>query len=159
MIGYKAFIENNRKYHTMCGDTSLEYEIGKEYSIEGELKMCNNGYHFCYDPIDTLIYYTLENTIVFKITVEGSTVITDGKEFFINPTGRENLATVGSGDVLAGIIGSLYAQTKNALNSAISGVYLHGLCGDMLYKETGSSSTLASELIGKISKAKSETIS
>ena len=84
--------------------------------------------------------------------------MTDGKEFFINSTGRENLATVGSGDVLAGIIASLYAQTKNAVGSAVAGVYVHGLCGDILYNETGSSSTLASELIDKISKAKKEIL-
>ena len=80
MIGYKAFIENNGTYHTKHGDTSLEYEIGKEYSMEGDLKMCDNGYHVCYDPINTRKYYDLENTIVFKITVEGSTIITEGNK-------------------------------------------------------------------------------
>jgi len=94
------------------------------------------------------------------LVLKGSpTIVTDGKKFFVNSTGRENLATVGSGDVLAGIIASLYAQSKNAMGSAITGVYIHGLCGDILYNETGSSSTIASELIGKISKAKKEILS
>ncbi len=82
------------------------------------------------------------------------TIITDGNSTYINSTGHENLATVGTGDVLAGIISGLYSQTGIALQSAISGVYLHGYCGDILYEKTGGSSTIASDLLGEIGPAK-----
>lgn len=95
---------------------------------------------------------------VILVLKNSPTVITDGEKFYINPTGRENLATVGSGDVLAGIIASIYAQSKDAVQAALAGVYLHGLCGDLLYDNKNSSSTIASDLIGKISKAKKEII-
>ena len=78
------------------------------------------------------------------------TIITDGNEFIINPTGRENLATAGSGDVLSGIISALFSQTGNAMGSAVSGTYLHGKCGDILFQKYGSSSTLASDIINEI---------
>jgi len=91
---------------------------------------------------------------VILVLKNSPTVITDGNYFYINPTGSENLATVGTGDVLAGITGGLYASNKDAFGSAALASYMHGLCGDMLYTEQGSSSTIASDLIGKIHFAK-----
>jgi ADP-dependent NAD(P)H-hydrate dehydratase / NAD(P)H-hydrate epimerase len=58
-------------------------------------------------------------------------------EIFINPTGNESLGTVGSGDVLSGIIVSLLAQTMDVKSSLICGNYLHGLCADLYYKKYG----------------------
>lgn len=79
------------------------------------------------------------------------TIITNGKEFYINPTGKENLATAGTGDVLAGIISGIYSQNKNAVESAIAGAYIHGKCGDNLYKSKASGSMTAGDLIPEIS--------
>ena len=49
---------------------------------------------------------------------------------FLNSTGDHGLATGGTGDVLAGMIGSLLAQGLEALPAALLGVYLHGLSRD-----------------------------
>lgn len=84
------------------------------------------------------------------------TIITDGDGFYINSTGKENLATAGTGDVLSGIISSLYSTGKNILSSAIAGVYIHGKCGDKLYSKDGSSSTIAGDLINIIPEVKQE---
>src|SRR5574344_679133 len=35
----------------------FKYDIGKEYIYDGDIKICNNGYHFCTDLIDCLYYY------------------------------------------------------------------------------------------------------
>ena len=50
MKGYK-FMESDM---TCLG---FQYEIGKEYSVEDELKICENGFHFCENPFDCLEYY------------------------------------------------------------------------------------------------------
>ncbi|MCX5745714.1 MAG: NAD(P)H-hydrate dehydratase [Proteobacteria bacterium] len=50
----------------------------------------------------------------------------------INPTGGPALATGGSGDVLAGVIGALLAQGIAAGLAAQIGVYVHGLAGERL---------------------------
>ena len=50
MRGYK-FMESNM---TCRG---FQYEIEKEYSIEGNLEICRNGFHFCENPFDCLEYY------------------------------------------------------------------------------------------------------
>ncbi len=49
---------------------------------------------------------------------------------YINSTGNEGMATAGSGDVLAGIIGGLLAQAVNPFDAAVLGVWLHGKSGD-----------------------------
>ena len=50
----------------------------------------------------------------------------------VNMRGSVALATAGSGDVLAGIIGNLMARTGTIRNSAIAGAYIHGKAGESL---------------------------
>lgn len=45
----------------------------------------------------------------------------------VNPTGNADLGTAGTGDVLAGWVGALWAQGAEALSAASQAVYLHGL--------------------------------
>ncbi|MGI5147521.1 NAD(P)H-hydrate dehydratase [Plantactinospora sp. CA-294935] len=52
----------------------------------------------------------------------------DGRAF-ANPTGTPALATGGTGDVLAGLLGSLLAAGLSAERAAASAAYLHGLAG------------------------------
>lgn len=48
----------------------------------------------------------------------------------INPTGNARLATAGTGDVLAGMIGARMAGGQSAFAAACEAVYLHGLAAD-----------------------------
>ena len=59
------------------------------------------------------------------------TVITDGKEVFINPTGNNGMAKGGSGDVLTGICTAMAAQGADCFESGIMGAYIHGMAGDI----------------------------
>lgn len=78
------------------------------------------------------------------------TVVTDGKNTYINLTGNPGMATAGSGDVLAGIIGSFLAQGEDEFISAKYGVLIHGLAGDIAVKEKGEISLIASDIIEKL---------
>ncbi|TWJ25898.1 hydroxyethylthiazole kinase-like uncharacterized protein yjeF/hydroxyethylthiazole kinase-like uncharacterized protein yjeF [Micromonospora endolithica] len=48
---------------------------------------------------------------------------------YVNPTGTPALATGGTGDVLAGLLGSLLAAGLPADRAAVAAAYLHGLAG------------------------------
>jgi NAD(P)H-hydrate epimerase len=73
-----------------------------------------------------------------------------GGDAYVNPTGNQGLATAGSGDVLTGIIAGLMAQGVPPLEAAYSGVYIHGMLGDMLLEEKGYFGFLAGELAERI---------
>jgi len=47
----------------------------------------------------------------------------------VNPNGARWLATAGSGDVLAGLIGGLMAQDMAAFDAACAGAWIHGAAG------------------------------
>jgi NAD(P)H-hydrate epimerase len=57
------------------------------------------------------------------------------------------MATAGSGDVLTGIITGLMAQRYNSFESALLGVYLHGLAGDLAADRLNENSLTASDII------------
>lgn len=68
------------------------------------------------------------------------TVITDGERTYLNTTGSSALAKAGSGDCLAGLLGSLLAQGAEPLEGAALAAYIHGRAGDTLselYSEYG----------------------
>jgi len=56
-------------------------------------------------------------------------VATPAGEVWVNPTGTSVLATAGSGDVLAGLLGSLLAGGLPPERAAIAAAYVHGLAG------------------------------
>ncbi|OQY42740.1 MAG: NAD(P)H-hydrate dehydratase [Fusobacteriia bacterium 4572_74] len=63
------------------------------------------------------------------------TLITDGREVYINTSGNPVMANGGMGDSLTGIIASLIAQGYDVLEAACIGTYIHGFIGDELSKE------------------------
>ena len=66
---------------------------------------------------------------------------------FINMTGNSGMATAGTGDVLAGIIGSLLAQGMKPFEAAVCGVYIHGKAGDIAAYELGEAGVIAGDVL------------
>ena len=67
------------------------------------------------------------------------------------------MATGGSGDVLAGIIGSLLVQNRHRLGRdltiaevAAAGVFLHATAGDLASRDLGEYGIIPSDLIDRI---------
>ena len=69
---------------------------------------------------------------------------------YINPTGNSGLATGGTGDVLAGVIGGLLAQGLSPEKAAVLGVYLHGAAGDLAAAELGAAGMIAGDLLEEL---------
>ena len=68
----------------------------------------------------------------------------------ISPFANPALASGGTGDVLSGIIVGLIAQGLSPGDACCSGVYLHGMAGEIVRKNLGRSGPLASDLIGEL---------
>ncbi len=77
------------------------------------------------------------------------TIITDGYSVKINKAKTSALATMGTGDVLAGIIGGYLATGCTSFQAASAGVYLHSYIGDALAKKMGTH-ILASDVVNYI---------
>ena len=73
---------------------------------------------------------------------------------FENPA----LASGGTGDVLAGTIGSLLAQHLAPFDAARLGVYLHGLAGDAVRERLGDAGLLASDLPDPVALARKRLV-
>lgn len=50
MKGYKGFDKDLK-----CKD--LQYEVGKEAAVDGDIELCKRGLHFCENPHDVFLYY------------------------------------------------------------------------------------------------------
>ena len=85
----------------------------------------------------------------------GAVVVIKGRwSFIVAPDGRSfrflgggvGLATSGSGDTLAGIVGGLCARGADPTTAALWGVYLHGEAGRLLTRQVGRVGFLAREI-------------
>ena len=62
-IAYKGF---NRDL--TCRD--FQYEEGKEFEIDGKVKLCERGFHACEDPIDCFGYYAPADSVYHKVEMD-----------------------------------------------------------------------------------------
>jgi hydroxyethylthiazole kinase-like uncharacterized protein yjeF len=70
----------------------------------------------------------LKCTVVLKGS--GTVIAQTGQPAVINPTGNARLATGGTGDVLAGLLGARLAQGLGEFEAACAAVYAHGQVAD-----------------------------
>ena len=75
---------------------------------------------------------------------------------YLNHFPNSGMATAGSGDVLAGMIGGLLAQGVSGFDAAQVGVYLHSLAGDRAARRISSRGMIATDIIKNIPQAYQE---
>ncbi len=73
-------------------------------------------------------------TLVLK---GNETVVTDGKLLKINMASSPALATMGTGDVLSGMIASYLSRHKDVFECAVAAVHAHAKAGDLLSLQKG----------------------
>lgn len=92
--------------------------------------------------------------VVVVLKGAGTLIASPNGSAYVCTAGNAGMATAGTGDVLAGIIGGLMAQGYNSLKAAAMGVYLHAKAGDTVMAELGPEGVTA----GKISAAVSPVL-
>ena len=61
---YKAFEKD-----MTCRD--FQYEVGKEYELDGEIECCSRGFHACEYPMDVLFYCRMEKSLFAVVELSG----------------------------------------------------------------------------------------
>ena len=62
--GYKATDKN-----LQC--LGYQYVVGETYTHDGEISLCNSGFHFCENPLDVLDYYNLCESEFLTVEADG----------------------------------------------------------------------------------------
>ena len=64
IIAYKGFDKNLK-----CRD--FQYEVGKEYEMDGDIKCCERGFHACESPLEVFDYYDMLNSRFAEVEHSG----------------------------------------------------------------------------------------
>ena len=64
ITSYKGFDKNMQ-----C--RGFQYEVGKEYEMDGEIKCCNRGFHACKSPLEVWDYYDILNSRYAEVEQSG----------------------------------------------------------------------------------------
>lgn len=72
------------------------------------------------------------------------------RALLLNQTGNPGMATGGSGDVLAGMVGAFLAQGFDPHAAAMCGVHLHGLAGDRAAARLSQHAMLPTDLLAEL---------
>lgn len=97
--------------------------------------------------------YAKENNVVVVLKGARTVIASPKGEVRIIGSGTNAMATAGSGDVLAGLIGGFLAQKLTPLDAATLGAYIHGLAGELAAKDMSVYSVMAGDILNYIGKA------
>jgi len=124
-----------KEFERMFGETKNDFariELAQQKATEFDIIIVLKGHHTC--------------------------VATPGGKLYFNNTGNAGMAKGGSGDVLTGIITAVVGQYHDAIKSAILGVYLHGLAGDIASKQYSLEAMTAGDIVASLGEAFISTV-
>ena len=113
-----------KEFERLFGETKNDFEriqLAQQKAKELDLVIVLKGHHTC--------------------------IATPSGKVFFNNTGNAGMAKGGSGDVLTGILTAIIGQYHDPINSAILGVYLHGLAGDIAAEKNSEEAMIAGDIV------------
>lgn len=138
------------------------WEIFDEHNIQAVLtphpkefsRLTNLGVEEIQKDRENLAKYYAANVWGQTLVLKGANTIiaSHSGEIYLSPFANPLLATAGTGDILSGILAGMLAQGLTPFDASNVSVYIHGLCGEELKKDFGSSGAIASDLLIKIPK-------
>lgn len=93
---------------------------------------------------------------VIVVLKGANTVVTNGKEVFVNLNGNPGMAKAGCGDMLSGMIGAFVAQGIDPFDAAKCGVFIHGLCGDVTASQVSKRGMTVLDMVDRLGALMSE---
>src|SRR3972149_939675 len=99
------------------------------------------------DRIGVASRFAKENKVIVVLKGARTVIAEPSGRIFINPTGNPGMATAGTGDVLAGMIGGFIAQGYTPLDASNMAVYVHGMAGDEVAKKKGQVGMVAGDML------------
>ena len=102
------------------------------------------------DPVGALKKCVEMTNSVVMLKVAATLMLSPAEVMYLNHFPNTGMATAGSGDVLAGMIGGLLAQGMNGFDATQAGVYLHSLAGARAALRVSTRGMIASDIIRSI---------
>lgn len=112
--------------------------------------------------VKTAERFALEHSCFTLLKGFQTVLATPAGRCFVNCTGNPGMATGGSGDILAGMVGRFVAgwwrrfhgaDTSALAEHIAAATYLHGLAGDLAAEEKGEESLIATDLLAHLAPA------
>lgn len=169
---FKLFLQNMKGFRKAIIDGDGLYFLKKHY-IKGAFKNCaviitpHEGEASNLLGIDTIKVkqnrinsaIKLSNLYDSTVILKGhETIITNGIKTLVINSGNEALATAGTGDVLSGILASVFLKHDNPLDASAIAVYIHGQSCIYATKKEKINTIKASDIIHNIKNVIGELI-
>ena len=103
--------------------------------------------------IDNVIPYAVDFAREYNLVLvvkSAVSVITDGKEVYLNTTGCSGMAKAGSGDVLSGFAVGVLARVPETIEAVLTSAYVFGKAGEFAEEKYNEFTLTASEIINEI---------
>jgi NAD(P)H-hydrate epimerase len=137
--------------NTEMMDLVPKYSILTPHPIEFErfAEVSGSGFERLQNALDL----AQKHNIILILKGAYTAIVSPDGNCWFNSTGNPGMATGGSGDVLTGILTGLLAQGYSPIETAILGVYLHGLAGDFAAHASSMESIIAGDLTENLGRA------
>lgn len=102
------------------------------------------------DPINAAEQYAVQNQVTLVLKDARTVTASPKGGLWINTAGNSALATAGSGDVLAGIVGTLFTQSPGLPEAPALAVLLHALAGERAAEAASRRGVIAGDLLREL---------
>ena len=142
--GLRVFNRNN----TLFSDIKAPFVITPHYGelsriLDEDVKIINNQFTSIFDDF-------MEKFNGVLVAKNAPSCILHKNNVSINSSGNPGLATAGTGDVLAGMIGGFVAQGLNIEDASKLAVNIHGKAADNYVIKKGMRGMIASDILNEI---------
>ena len=103
-----------------------------------------------YNIVELAREFAMKYRVILVLKDSRTVIAMPSGKVYLNITGDSSLAVAGSGDILAGVIAGQFALGLDIEEATRMGVFIHGLCGNLLSEDIGSDGVMANDILEKL---------